>query len=223
MSSLRIVAALVAIALAAPAHADPVKCQKTLLSGLRKYKKTYLKAFEKCLDAENLAKIPWPCPDVTAQAKIGTAVTKINAKIDAACAPSDLSTLGYGTNCALATAETAAETTCSGKPAGTGAELAACLECWKAAELAEFVAIAYASHAVEVCGALDSTSTVCSEVDCPTPQPDQRDLGNTGENDCQRAIGKAGVKYLLAREKALEACGLLGQTRAQCLDVMANP
>ena len=79
MKSFRIAAALVAIALAAPAHADTAKCEKTLLSGLRKYKKTYLKAFEKCLDAENEGKIggtPPVCPDMAAQVKIGTAASK---------------------------------------------------------------------------------------------------------------------------------------------------
>ncbi len=222
-SSLRVAAALVALALAAPAHADPAKCQKTLLAGLRKYKKAYVKAFERCLDAENIAKIPGPCPDVSAQAKIGTAVTKINPKIDAACAPADLATLGYSTGCALTTPETARETSCSSLPAATGSQLAACLECWKAAELAEFIAIAYASHAVEVCGTFDGSSAVCSEIDCTTPEPDQRNLGSTGENDCQRAIGKGGFKYLLTREKVLEACGIEGQTRGQCLDVMVNP
>jgi hypothetical protein len=226
MSSLRIVGALVAIALAAPAQADPAKCQKKLLSGLAKYKKTYLKAFEKCLDGENEGKItgtPPVCPDVKAQVKISTAASKINAKVDAACLPGDLTTAGYSGSCALATPETNAETPCAGMPAGTGAEIAACLECWKAAELAEFIAIAYPSHAVEVCGALDSTSTVCSELDCATPQPDQRNLGVTGEETCQRAIGKAGIKYLLAREKVLEKCGLTGQNRTECLDLTMNP
>src|SRR5690242_14966218 len=226
MSPLRLAAALVAIALAVPAHADTAKCEKTLLSGLRKYKKTYLKAFEKCLDAENEGKItgtPPVCPDTGAQVKIGTAASKINVKIDAACAPADLSGLGYGTSCALETAETPAETACAGMPATTGSELAACLECWKAAELSEFIAIAYASHAVEVCGALDGSSTVCSELDCTTPQPNQANLGATSEETCQRAIAKAGFKYVLKTEKTLEACGLAGHTHAQCLDAMMNP
>ena len=48
---------------------------------------------------------------------------------------------------------------------------------------------------------------MCSELDCTTPLPDQRDLGDTGENDCQKAIGKAGVKHLLKVEKILEKCG----------------
>ena len=222
----RIIAALVVIALAAPAHADPVKCQKTLLKGLAKYKKTYLKAFEKCLDGENEGKItgtPPVCPDVAAQVKISTTASKINAKVSNACLPGDLTTAGYGTSCALATPETQAETNCAALPAATASDLAACLECWKAAELSEFIAIAYASHAEEVCGTLDASSTVCSELDCTTPEPQQGNLGNSGEEDCQKAIGKAGFKYLLAREKVLEKCGLTTQTRADCLDITLNP
>jgi hypothetical protein len=49
------------------------------------------------------------------------------------------------------------------------------------------------------------------------PTPEQRDLGSTGENDCQKAIGKAGIEYLLSREKMLEKCALVGGTRATCL------
>src|SRR5882724_3046860 len=115
-SPLRLVVVLAVLALAAPtASADPAKCQKTLLAGLRKYKKTYAKkAWEKCLDAENAGKIPGPCPFT---APIVAAVAKINPKIDAACSPTDLAALGYPSNCMLATAETAAETTCSGLPA----------------------------------------------------------------------------------------------------------
>ena len=45
------------LAFAVPAHGDPVKCQKTVIKGLAKYKKTYLKVDRKCLDAENLGEI----------------------------------------------------------------------------------------------------------------------------------------------------------------------
>jgi hypothetical protein len=94
--------------------------------------------------------------------------------------------------------------------------------CWKGADLSEFVATLYASHASELCsGAFDETSTSCSELDCATPLPNQRNLGDSGENDCQRAIGKAGIKHLVAIEKALERCGLLGNDRATCLADLA--
>jgi len=84
------------------------------------------------------------------------------------------------------------------------------------------MATLYASHAVEICGgSLDETSPVCSDLDCTTPLPDQRDLGDTGENDCQVSIGKAGIKHLLTVEKILERCGLAGGTRASCLADLA--
>jgi len=66
-------------------------------------------------------------------------------------------------------------------------------------------------------GDLGETSTVCSDLDCTTPLPDQRNLGDTAENDCQRGIAKAGIKYFLSREKVLEKCGLAGGTAASCL------
>lgn len=208
---------------AAPAYGDPAKCQKTLLTGLRKYKKTFLKAHEKCLDAENLNKIAGPCPDTTATVKIGLTAQKINAKVDVACAAGDLASLGYPSNCMLAPAASDKETMCAGMSVTTPGDFAACLECWKGAELGEFAALVYASHALEVCGALDATSTQCSPLDCTTPTPIQRNLGDSGENDCQRAIGKEAFRYLLRREKLLETCGLAGGTRDECLDPIMNP
>ena len=85
------------------------------------------------------------------------------------------------------------------------------------AAIVEFLGVLYASHAVEVCGSLDESSPNCSDLDFATPLPIQRNLGDTAENDCQIGIGKAGVKYLLTREKTLEKCALAGNTRATCL------
>ncbi|HJQ84699.1 MAG TPA: hypothetical protein VKA21_11510, partial [Candidatus Binatia bacterium] len=204
--------------LATPAHADPVKCHKTVLSTLRKFKKIYLKANVKCLDAQNIGKISGPCPDASANLKIQTTNQKVVEKISAACTMQDLSDLGFGSSCAFEAATQGIEGSCAALPVTTPAEFAECLKCWKAAELAEYLAILYASHAVEFCGGdLGETSPVCSDLDCTTPLPDQRDLGDTGENDCQRSIGKAGIKYLLTREKVLEKCGLAGGTSATCL------
>ena len=45
------IATAAAVALSAPGHADPVKCQKTVIKGLAKFKKTYLGVHRKCLDA----------------------------------------------------------------------------------------------------------------------------------------------------------------------------
>src|SRR5262249_14627492 len=108
--------------------------------------------------------------------------------------------------------------TCFNLPVTTATEFAECMKCWKGAEFGRYVATLYASHAQEVCGAaLDSTSTTCSAIGCTSPLPDQVNLGNTGENDCQKMIGKASLGYLLKREHFLEQCMLKGGTRGSCL------
>jgi len=203
---------------AAPAHADPVACQKAIVTGLRTFKKTYLKRHEKCLDAENLGKISGPCPDAVAQLKINTIGDKVVAKIATVCAPGDPAALGYPTTCNFEPGAGGKEAQCAALPNTSPMELAECLRCWKEAELSEFIGILYASHAVELCGSLDESSSTCSDLDCTTPLPDQRNLGNTAEFDCQRAIAKFGIKYLLAREKVLEKCGLEGGTSVTCFD-----
>jgi hypothetical protein len=203
---------------ALPAGAEPVKCQKTIVQQLAKVKKQVLKRTEKCIDNQNVGKIAGPCPDADALLKIQTARDKAVAKIALNCPDPDRTTLGFPTDCAFETVPSGIEATCGALPVTSPAEFATCLACWKQAELFEFMATLYASHAVEVCGgSLDETSPVCSDLDCTTPLPDQRDLGDTGENDCQKSIGKAGVKHLLAVEKALEKCGLAGGTSASCL------
>ncbi len=206
------------VAGASPAIADPVKCQKDLVKSLLKLKKTHLKKTAKCLDNQNVGKIAGPCPDAATALKIQTTRDKVVAKIAASCPAPDLTTLGFPADCQLQTPTSAAEALCAALPGSTATEFATCLTCWKEAEFVEYLATLYASHAVEVCGgALGAPSTVCSALDCTTPLPDQRDLGDTGENDCQRAIGKAGVKHLVTIEKVLEKCGLAGGTRAGCL------
>jgi len=90
------------------------------------------------------------------------------------------------------------------------------MQCWKQADFRRYIAILYASHAVEACGTLGSDSTTCAALGCTTPLPEQRDLGDNSENDCQKGIGKAGVKYLLKREKIFEKCMLKGCARARC-------
>jgi hypothetical protein len=201
-----------------PAGAEPVKCQKTIVQQLAKLKKQVLKRTEKCIDNQNVGKISGPCPDTAAQLKIQTARDKAVVKIAAACPDPDRTTLGFPNDCAFESASSGIEATCAAMPVTSSSELATCLACWKEAELFEFVATLYASHAVELCGgSLDEASPVCSDLDCTTPLPDQRDLGDTGENDCQKSIGKAGVKHLLKVEKILEKCGLRGGTLASCL------
>src|SRR5262245_1944616 len=206
------------VGMTVPASADPIKCQKAIVQQLAKVKKQILKRTEKCIDNQNIGKISGPCPDADALLKIQTTRDKAVAKIAASCPDPDRITLGFPSNCAFESVSSGIEATCEALPVTNPTELATCLACWKQAELFEFMATLYASHAVEVCGgSLDETSAVCSDLDCTTPLPDQRDLGDTAENDCQKSIGKAGVKHLLTVEKLLEKCGLAGGTSASCV------
>jgi len=219
MTRLAYVATIFALGLAASAaQAEPVNCQKQIIKNLLKFKKTYLKKVGKCVDNQNVGKIAGPCPDPATQLKLDATETKIRLKLESSCPAPDLTTLGFPATCAYETTGTGIESTCAALPVTTPGELADCLMCWKGAELAEFLATLYASHASELCGgALDETSPSCSELDCATPLPTQQNLGDTGENDCQKGIGKAGIKHLVSIEKALEKCGLLGNNRAACL------
>jgi hypothetical protein len=200
------------------AYADPVVCQKQVIKTLASFKKISLTAPEKCLDKENEGKLPGPCPtDPATLLKIQKKSTAATDKISTFCTMGDLSALGFSGDCHFEAATQGAEGHCFGLPVSTPAEFSACLQCWKAAEVNEFLGVLYASHAVEVCGSLDESSSNCSDLDFATPLPDQRNLGDTGENDCQIGIGRAGVKYLLTREKTLEKCALAGGTRVSCL------
>ena len=213
--------ALFAIVLAAaPARAEPVNCQKQIIKNMLKFKKTYLKKIGKCAEKQNLNKLEDddPCPDVVTQAKLDATEAKIRLKIEISCPDPDLTTLGFPASCDYETTATGIEGDCAALPVTSPGEFADCLMCWKGAELREFLATLYASQASELCGgAFDETSPACSELDCATPLPVQGDLGDSGENDCQKAIGKAGIKHLVSVEKVLEKCGLLGNDRATCL------
>jgi hypothetical protein len=203
-------------ALAASAHADPTRCQINIVKQLLRLEKTHLSTNEKCLDAENIGKVPGPCPDAKGTLKIASARAKVADKLASTCTNADIAALGY-TTCAFEPAPAGRAAQCAALPASTVSEMAACVSCWKEALLSDYVATLYASHAVEACGGdVGATSSVCTGLDCNTPLPDQRDLGDSGENDCQRSIGKAGVKYLLATVKTLGTCGLRGGTEATC-------
>ena len=215
-----VLAALLAVGLVAPApiQADPAGCQLTIARQLTKYKKVYLKAHLRCLRLDNLGRIPGPCPDAVALLKIDAVNQRVAAAVAGACSMADLAALGFPSDCAFEAVATGIEGQCAALPVTTSDEFAECLKCWKGAELSEFTAILFASHANEVCGgSVDETSPRCSEIDCTTPFPAQHDLGSSADNDCQIGIGKAGIRYLLKRERTLEKCALAGETRASCL------
>jgi len=224
MTTIRFALALAvsAAGLVAPAQlrADQAGCHKQVVKQLLKLEKIHVKVASKCFDLENALTYPGPCLDPTGQAKLDTIRTKVAFKVGNACTPADLAALGFSTSCAdYGSAATSAGAACAALPAGTVDEFVECIGCWKAAELQRYVAVLYASHAVEACdGSLDATSPVCQPVGCTTPLPDQRNLGTSGnDTSCQKGIGKAGLKYLVLRAKALGSCGLTGATRADCL------
>ena len=219
-ASVSVVTALLALALAVPTpvRADPASCQTAIARQLARYKRVYLKAHFRCLRLDNVGRISGPCPDAAALLKIQTTNDTVAAAVADACTMADLAALGFPNNCAFEAVATGIEGQCAALPVTTSNEFAECLKCWKGAELSEFIAILFASHANEVCGGnVDATSPRCSDLDCTTPFPAQHDLGSSGENDCQIGIGRGGIRYLLKREKTLESCALVGGTRASCL------
>ena len=216
------------VAGAAPARADTAGCQSVIAKQLRKYKKVYIKSFTKCFDKENTGKITGPCPDSTATQKISNTVDKATASIAAACTSSDLAALGFRTDCVYESGAVGAEADCAALNVLNGSDIdptlfAQCLECWKGAELREYMGILFASHVMEACNGT-AVSPLCSEIPCGDPLPDQRNLTG-GERDCQLGIAKGGFKYIYKREKTLEKCALAGGTQASCLadlDVQAD-
>jgi len=218
-------AAVVALAMivlgsvSAGAVTDPnVLCQKTVVKQLEKYKKAHFKRYRTCLDKENKGDIPGPCLDATSAAKLALTSSKVTAHIAGKCTMGNLATIGYRSDCQYDAATPGVGGTCFGLSVTTPSEFSQCMQCWKGAEFGRYEGTLYASHAQEVCGtALDDTSTTCSDLGCTTPLPQQRDLGATGENDCQRSIAKAGFNYLIKVEHTLEKCMLKGSTRGACL------
>jgi hypothetical protein len=200
------------------AATDPnVLCQKTVVKQLEKYKKTYLKLYQKCLDKQNRNLIE-SCLDSVSDAKLALTNSKVAANIAKKCQMANLTTVGYRSDCQYGAATAGIGGTCFNLPVTNATEFAECMKCWKGAEFGRYIATIYASHSQEVCGAaLDSTSTTCSAVGCTTPLPEQRDLGDNSEGDCQRGLAKASINYLLKRERILEKCLLKGLTRGACL------
>jgi hypothetical protein len=215
---LLLIASAILLGLAPIAEADPLRCQTTYVKQLLRLKKKFVKLENRCIDRQNLGTVTGPCPDAATSVKIADVEASVREKIASECTLADAAALGFPGTCSLGADSDGAQDDCASLPVTTPSEFADCLVCWKEAELARYVATLYASHAVELCGGdVGSGSTVCSNLGCTSPLPNQRDLGDTGEEDCQRGIGRGGFKYLLLREKVLEKCALSGLDRADCL------
>ena len=157
-------------------------------------------------------------PRYVSAAKLALTTSKVKAAIAKKCTLTNLTNVGYRSDCQYGPSTAGIGGTCFNLPVTTPQEFAECMKCWKQAEFGRYVATLYASHSQEICGnALDDTSTTCSAVGCTTPLPEQRDLGDTAENDCQKMLSKASLNYLLKRQRLLERCMLKGGTRGSCL------
>jgi hypothetical protein len=188
-------------------------------SELRKYMKVYFLTQVECIYEVNDLHIPGPCPDAHARAIIGKSAARVHAALAATCSAEDLAALGYGSDCRRgADVPTGVQAACAALPLADGADLARCLLCWQDAWLGQYMAFTYASHAVDLCGGvLDDTSPTCMPLPCPAPLPDQRNLSDPPEDDCQRGIGRATTKFIMKRQQVLDACALSGRTRSDCL------
>src|SRR5262249_57362245 len=107
---------------------------------MAKIKKQVLKRTEKCIDNQNLGKIPGPCPDAATQLKIQSTRDKAVAKVALNCPEPDRTTLGFPSNCAFESASSGVEATCAALPVTSPTELATSLPCWKQAEPFAFAA-----------------------------------------------------------------------------------
>jgi hypothetical protein len=217
-TSLFLALVLATAAVVAPVHADPARCERTLVKRYTALAKKALRRIAGCVAKENAGRIGPPCPDAVTAAKLALAERRVAARVAAACAPADAAALGFGGTCALprtdaSTAEAACVGVAPASPAG-------CAGCWQRADVLRYLALLHASHAVELCGgAIGDASPACAGgcADAFTPVPDQGNLQSAGERDCQTGVTKAGITYLLKRAKLLARCARTGGTREACL------
>jgi len=199
-----IAAALVgALALAMPAHADPLKCQQEIVKDTSKYVQARTKALQKCREAIVKGKItPQDCLlQPTAAGKIVKAESKLRAGINKKCGGDDKTCSTAGDNDSLASIGW--PSTCPNFEGGscnnaiaTCGDINDCLICISAAAVDQSINLSYGSLAPS------------------TPGSDT--------NKCQAAIGKNAAKFLSAKSKALSKCeaGVLkGTVTGPCPDV----
>jgi hypothetical protein len=198
-----IAAALVAsLALAVPAHADPLKCQQEIVKDTSKYVQARTKALQKCHEAIVKGKIPpQDCLlEPTAAGKIVKADSKLRAGVNKQCGGPDQTCSTGGDNDSLASIGW--PSVCPNFEGGscnnaitTCGDINDCLICIAAAAVDQSISLSYDSLAPS------------------TPGDDT--------NKCQAAIGKNVAKFLSAKSKALSKCeaGVLkGTVTGPCPD-----
>jgi hypothetical protein len=175
------------------------RCQQAAGRAGRTLEKIEVTAWEKCL---NGLLTGTGCDAEARDARIAKAETAFAAAIGRRCTRHllfDAQTAGvdFPLTCDLEPGTTGAgETLCAALPVGDPTSLATCLACWRHADARELVQILYPCLASQVA---PDPPVVCAggPPSCPT---DPADVG------CLRAVGKAGIDFLLATEQAQEKC-----------------
>jgi len=185
-----IAAALVAsLALAVPAHADPLKCKQEIAKDTAKYVQAAAKALQKCREAIVKGKIPpQDCHlEPTAAWKIAKADSKLRAGVNKQCGGADKTCSTTGDNDSLAsigwpsTCPNFENGSCTNAISTCG-DINDCLICIAAAAVDQSMTLSY--------GALQNS-----------------EFGTGSDvNKCQVAIGKNATKFLNAKNKALAKC-----------------
>jgi hypothetical protein len=83
--ALSILVLVLAIVMAAPASATPVKCQRAIARAGAQFVKARAGALAKCEGAVINGSVPGPCPDGKTATKLAQATTKLGSTIGKAC------------------------------------------------------------------------------------------------------------------------------------------
>ncbi len=179
----------VALMLAGPAYADPVKCKATITKASSQYVQARTKALVKCEGAVVAGKLPM-ATDCSNEMKTDAAIDKAKAKmesaIDKACGGADkdcgggddepLTSIGWNID-----ACPDFESQGCGAPIVDCHDISECLECVESEAVDQAVSLYYD--------------------DLVLPSTSDKTL-----NKCQQTIGKASAAFLAAKTKALAKC-----------------
>jgi len=180
------------------------KCQQTLGKEGQKFEKTFLKEWEKCLDAQLTGK---SCDEEKRDLKISKAETAYASKVDKKCTTELLFNLppdggGFGQTCNFkpnTPAPLLPPQQCQTITVNDPSSLAACMTCWREAGLLELLKILYPC--------LQGKVTRGLSLDCGTPPgacPDTKK--EKPAIACLKSIAHASSDFLLTQEALLETC-----------------
>lgn len=174
-------------------------CQRTIGKAGQKYKQTYLKAWQKCLDDDLTGKgcDPFVRDGVTTGARtsfVFGVAKKCTTPLVFDAPPAGA---GFEQSCNLPAASIDAdEASCQSMSVTSRDSLVLCLACWKRAALNELLKAVNPCHA----GSLPAGS------DLPCGTPPSSCPSDAATVKCERTIAKAGIALFVAREKAMERC-----------------